>query len=283
MTIQENLRKAIQQLKENKVEEPMRKARLLLCYILEVKKEYLVIHSEEEMRKKEEEEYKKALQKLEEGVPLQYITHHQEFMKLDFYVDENVLIPRADTEITVEEVITYCKNQGKENIRVLDLCTGSGAIGISIKKYVPNCELVAVDISKNALEVAKKNAKQNEVDIIWVLSNLFEEVKGKFDVIVSNPPYIKKEVIKTLDKQVQCEPILALDGGENGLDFYKKIIEQAPDYLKENGKIFLEIGYDQKREVLDIIEKTKQYNIVECKKDLAGNDRMIMAKKERGE
>lgn len=279
MTIQENLRKAIQNLKQENVEEPMLKARLLLCYVLKVEKEYLVIHSEEEMRKQDEEEYKKAIQKLVKGYPLQYITHYQEFMKLDFYVDENVLIPRADTEITVEEVIMYCRKQEKKGLRVLDLCTGSGAIAISVKKYVPNCELVAVDISKNALEVAKKNAKQHEVDIIWVLSNLFEEVKGKFDVIVSNPPYIKKEVIKTLDKQVQCEPILALDGGEDGLDFYKKIIEQAPDYLKENGKIFLEIGYDQKQEVLDIIEKTKQYKMTECKKDLAGNDRMIMAKK----
>lgn len=279
MTIQENLRKAVQQLKENKIEEPMLKARLLLCYVLKVEKEYLVIHSEEEMRQQEEEEYKKAIQKLVKGYPLQYITHYQEFMKLDFYVDENVLIPRADTEITVEEVIMYCRKQEKKRLRVLDLCTGSGAIAISVKKYVPNCELVAVDISKNALEVAKKNAKQHEVDITWVLSNLFEEVKGKFDVIVSNPPYIKKEVIKTLDKQVQCEPILALDGGEDGLDFYKKIIEQAPDYLKENGKIFLEIGYDQEQEVLGIIEKTKQYKMVECKKDLAGNDRMIMAKK----
>lgn len=279
MTIQDNLRKAVQQLKENKIEEPMLKARLLLCYILKVEKEYLVIHSEEEIRKQEEEEYKKAIQKLVKGYPLQYITHYQEFMKLDFYVDENVLIPRADTEITVEEVIMYCRKQEKKGLRVLDLCTGSGAIAISVKKYVPNCELVAVDISKDALEVAKKNAKQHEVDITWVLSNLFEEVKGKFDVIVSNPPYIKKEVIKTLDKQVQCEPILALDGGEDGLDFYKKIIEQAPDYLKENGKIFLEIGYEQKQEVLGIIEKTKQYKMVECKKDLAGNDRMIMAKK----
>lgn len=283
VTIQENLKNAIQTLKEKQLEEPMLKARLLLCYILKVEKEYLVIHSQKEMRRQEEEKYQKALQKLIEGYPLQYITHHQEFMKLNFYIDENVLIPRADTEVTVEEVITYCKEQEKRNLRVLDLCTGSGAIAISVKKYVPNCEVVAVDISRNAIEVAKRNAKQNEVDIIWVLSNLFEEVKGHFDVIVSNPPYIKKEVIKTLDKQVQCEPILALDGGEDGLDFYKKIIEQAPDYLKENGKIFLEIGYDQKQEVLEIIEKTKQYKKAECKKDLAGNDRMIMAKKERGE
>lgn len=278
MTIQENLRKAIQNLKQENVEEPMLKARLLLCYVLKVEKEYLVIHSDEKMKQEDEVKYQRDLQKLIKGYPLQYITHHQEFMKLDFYVDENVLIPRADTEITVEEVIDYCRKQEKKELRVLDLCTGSGVIAISIKKYVLNCEVVAVDISKNALEIAKKNAKQNEVEgINWFLSDLFDKVEGRFDVIVSNPPYIKKEVIKTLDKQVQCEPILALDGGDDGLDFYKKIVEQALNYLKENGKIFLEIGYDQKQEVIEIIDESKQYKKIECKKDLSGNDRMIMA------
>jgi len=261
MLVQENLRKAIQQLKENQIEEPMLKARLLLCYVLKIAKEQLMICANETMKQEEEKEYQACIQKLEDGYPLQYITHHQEFMKLDFYVDENVLIPRADTEITVEEVIA----------------SGSGAIAISVKKYVPNCEVVAVDISRGALEVARKNAKQNKVDITWVLSDLFHEIEGCFDVIVSNPPYIKKQVIKTLEKQVQCEPTLALDGGEDGLEFYQTIIKQAPEYLAKNGRLFLEIGYDQKQEVLDIIEKNKQYKMAECKKDLAGNDRMIMA------
>lgn len=279
MTIKENLRISIQKLKENKIEEPMLKARLLLCYVLKVDKEQLMIYYDKMMEENKKEEYQSYIQKLVEGYPLQYITHHQEFMKLDFYVDENVLIPRADTEVTVEEVIAYCKIQEKRNLRVLDLCTGSGAIAISVKKYVPNCEVVAVDISKGALEVAKRNAKQNDTDITWILSNLFEKIEGCFDVIVSNPPYIKKKIIKTLDKQVQCEPILALDGGEDGLEFYQTIIKQAPDYLNENGKLFLEIGYDQKQEVLEIIEKTKRYKIAECKKDLSGNDRMIMAEK----
>lgn len=277
MLVQENLRKAIQQLKENQIEEPMLKARLLLCYVLKIAKEQLMICANETMKQEEEKEYQACIQKLEDGYPLQYITHHQEFMKLDFYVDENVLIPRADTEITVEEVIAYCKAKEKGKIRVLDLCTGSGAIAISVKKYVPNCEVVAVDISRGALEVARKNAKQNKVDITWVLSDLFHEIEGCFDVIVSNPPYIKKQVIKTLEKQVQCEPTLALDGGEDGLEFYQTIIKQAPEYLAKNGRLFLEIGYDQKQEVLDIIEKNKQYKMAECKKDLAGNDRMIMA------
>lgn len=279
MTIQENLRLGIKNLKEENISEPVLKARLLLCYILNLKKEDLVIYENKEVSSKNEEEYKKNIQKLIEGYPLQYITRHQEFMKLDFYVDENVLIPRADTEITVEEVILYCKNMKKDNIRILDLCTGSGVVAISIGNYVDNCEIVAVDISKNALEIAKNNAFKNGVqNITWLLSNLFDKVEGKFDIIVSNPPYIKKDVIPTLEKEVQKEPIIALDGGQDGLDFYREIIRKAPNYLKEDGAIFLEIGYDQKEDVLDIINETKKYKEVISKKDLSGNDRMIMAK-----
>lgn len=280
MTIEENLSIAIKKLKEEKIEEPMRKARLLLSHILRVEKEYFIIHNHEILQEKQEEEYQEIIQKLIEGEPLQYLTHRQEFMKLDFYVDENVLIPRADTEITVEEVITYCNNQKKSNIRILDLCTGSGAIAISLKKYIPNCEVVAVDISKNVLEVAKKNERQNQVGkITWLQSNLFEKVEGIFDIIVSNPPYIKKDVIATLDKQVQKEPILALDGGKDGLMFYREILSKAPNYLKKEGMIFLEIGYDQKEEVQNIINQTKQYKSIKCKKDLSQNDRMVMARK----
>lgn len=279
MKIEESLKKAIKDLKENKIEEPTLKARLLLAYVLKIKKEYLICHEDELIKEKNQEEYEKAIEKLIKGYPLQYITNHQEFMKLDFYVDENVLIPRADTEITVEEVISYCKKEEKK-YKILDLCTGSGAIAISLAKYIPNCEITAVDISKLALEIAKKNAKENGIEnITWVLSDLFFEVQGKFDIIVSNPPYIKKEVIKTLDKQVQKEPILALDGGEDGLLFYKEIIQKAPEYLEKCGAIFLEIGYDQKEEVINLIKKNNQYKEVECKKDLGRNDRMIMAKK----
>lgn len=278
MTIEQNLKIAIQKLKQENIEEPMLKARILLCYVLSVQKEYLMIHSNDILEHNKEERYKEALQKLIEGYPLQYITNYQEFMKLEFYVDENVLIPRADTEITVEEVIKYCKN--KENLKILDLCTGSGAIAISLGKYIENCEITAVDISIKALEIAKKNAMKNGVkNITWILSDLFEKVEGTFDIIVSNPPYIKKEVILTLDKQVQKEPKLALDGGDDGLDFYRQIMQKAPKYLKEDGVIFLEIGYDQKEDVTNIIKQTNEYKNIEYKKDLAGNDRMIRAKK----
>lgn len=279
MTIQENLELGVKNLKKENISEPILKSRLLLCYVLNLKKEDLFIYSDKELNSKDEKKYKEVIQKLIEGYPIQYITHYQEFMKLDFYVDENVLIPRADTEITVEEVISYCKNMKRDNIRILDLCTGSGIIAISIGNYIKNCEIVAVDISSKALEIAKSNANRNKVgNITWVLSNLFERVEGKFDIIVSNPPYIKKEVISTLEKEVQKEPIIALDGGKDGLKFYREIIKKAPNYLKKEGAIFLEIGYDQRQEVLDIINETKEYNKVISKKDLSGNDRMIMAK-----
>ncbi len=280
MTIEENLKIATMKLKKSKIEEPRKIARLLLCSVLKIRKEEVLLYEKKELAKQEEEEYQKSIQKLEEGYPLQYITHHQEFMKLDFYVDEHVLIPRADTEITVEEVISYCQNQGKGNLRILDLCTGSGAIAISLGRYLPNCEIVAVDISKEALKVAKKNAKQNEVNnITCIQSNLFENVVGTFDVIVSNPPYIKTKVIATLEPEVQKEPIIALDGGIDGLIFYQKILKQAGNYFKKDGAIFFEIGYDQKEEVMNMIRETKEYREIEGKKDLSGNDRMIMAKR----
>jgi release factor glutamine methyltransferase len=281
MKIQEILNEAICKLKEENIGEPVLKARLLLCYILNVEKEYLIINNNKEITKEQEEEYNNAIQKLTSGYPIQYITNHQEFMKLNFYVDENVLIPRADTEITVLEVISYCKDM--ENVKILDLCTGSGAIAITLKKYIPNCEVIAVDISNKALDVAKKNEQKNNLqNIQWLQSNLFEKVSGKFDVIVSNPPYIKKDVIKTLDKQVQAEPLIALDGGDDGLTFYRKIITKAPSYLNENGAIFLEIGFDQKEDVTKIIENTNKYTKITCKKDFAGNDRMIMAQIKKG-
>lgn len=276
MTIQEELEKGIQLLKEKQIEDAFQKVRLLLCHILKVEKEYLVIHNNKEVSIENQIEYKKGIDKLLANIPIEHITNHREFMKLDFYVNENVLIPRQDTEITVEEVIHYCKKEKQGNARVLDLCTGSGAIAISLAKYLPNCEIVGVDISNKALEIAKKNQIKNEVsNISFICSDLFEKVEGQFDVIVSNPPYIKTEVIKDLAEDVKKEPMLALDGGEDGLIFYKRIIMEAGKYLKPNGVIFLEIGYDQKEQVINLA-KSIYYNIdIECKKDFGGNDRMI--------
>lgn len=275
MTIKEILSKGMIMLKGNNVDSPKLKARLLLQYILKKPRQYLIVYDNEQVGKKEQWEYFVNIEKLTNGVPLQHITHQQEFMKMNFYVDENVLIPRPDTEILVEEVIKLASKINEP--KILDLCTGSGAIAISIAKNVLNAEVYAIDISSKAIEVAKKNAKELGAKVKFVKSNLFNKMeKMKFDIIVSNPPYIKKDVMKSLSTEVRKEPELALDGGIDGLDFYRKITKQAMEYLKFGSYLCYEIGYDQKDEVIDIINKQGNYSNTYCKKDLGGNDRVII-------
>ena len=279
MQIKEAMRKGMIKLKTNNIKEPNLKSRLLMQYILNRPREYLLVHDDKELTLRQEVNYFKAIKKLIEGIPLQHITHRQEFMKLMFYVDENVLIPRPDTEILVEEVIKIAKKINAK--KFLDLCTGSGAIAVSLAKYIEQSEITAVDISGKALNVAKLNAKNNEVDdkITFVESDLFSNLKKeKYDMIVSNPPYIKTDIIKKLDKEVQKEPYIALDGGYDGLDFYRKIINEADEYLKFHGYLCLEIGYNQKEEVEELIRKQEKYTDTYCKKDLCDNDRVIIAK-----
>jgi len=278
MKIRESLHEAVKRFKDNNVNEPIIKARILLAHILDVSKEYLIIHSEDEMNSNYIEKYNNAVMEVINGKPLQYITNEQEFMKMKFYVDENVLIPRPDTEILVEEVINNCNIDVKKQYEILDLCAGSGAIGVSLAKYIQNSNVVCADISKNALDIAKRNAESNCVENIkFVQSDMFEKIDGKYDIIVSNPPYIKKNVIPTLDKEVQNEPYIALDGGEDGLDFYRIIINEAYKYLKKDGRLFLEIGYDQKEEVIKLCENIGKYSNIYSKQDLYGNDRIVVA------
>ena len=275
MTIKQTLAKGTIMLKSSNIESPKLKARLLLQYILKKPRQYLIVYDNQEVDKKAQWEYFVNIEKLTKGVPLQHITHTQEFMKMDFYVDENVLIPRPDTEILVEEVIKIA--QKIDSPKILDLCTGSGAIAISLKKYIPNAQVFAVDISKKALEIAQKNANRLEANVKFIESNLFDKVrKEKFDIIVSNPPYIKKSDINYLSQEVQKEPQIALDGGYDGLDFYRKISYQAIDYLKFGSYLCFEIGFDQKEEVMEIIDKVEHYKGTYCKKDLCGNDRIII-------
>ena len=275
MTIKQAITKGMIMLKSNNVESPKLKARLLLQYVLDKPRQYIIVYDNKEIDKQQQWQYFVNIEKLTKGVPLQHITHRQEFMKMDFFVDENVLIPRPDTEILVEEVIKIAQKYNSP--RILDLCTGSGAIAISLKKFVPNADITAVDISEKALEIAKKNAEKLEAKINFVKSDLFDKLDNrKFDIIVSNPPYIRKDEIKKLSEEVQKEPKIALDGGEDGLDFYRIITEQAINYLKTGSFLCFEIGYNQKNDVIKIIEDDQNYKNTYCKKDLYGNDRIII-------
>lgn len=256
---------------------------MLLEHILNMNKFDLVINHAQEIPEEKIHEFELGLEKIKNNVPIQYITNHQEFMKLDFYVDENVLIPQPDTEILVEEVIKYVEQNklstSSSPIKILDLCTGSGAIGISIAKYIDNCEVTATDVSNKAIQVAKLNAEKNLVHnkITFIESDMFENIKDtKFDIIVSNPPYIETNVIPTLSNEVQKEPHIALDGGNDGLDFYKIIINNVKKYLKPNGKVFLEIGFDQKEKLFELIKNADFDVEPTCVKDLSDNDRVII-------
>lgn len=279
MTIKETLRKGMIQLKTENVTEPNLKARLIMQYILNKPRQYLIIYGNQVLTLRQEVNYFKAIKRLINGEPIQHITHQQEFMKLNFFVNEDVLIPRPDTEILVEEVIKIARKINAK--KILDMCTGSGAIAVSLAKYLDNVEITAVDISEKSLDVAKTNAKNNEIEnkITFIESNLFENiVNEKYDIIVSNPPYIRKDVIKTLTKEVQKEPKIALDGGYDGLDFYRKITHQSEEYLKFNGYLCFEIGYDQKKDVIKIINDEKKFTGTYSKKDLCDNDRIIVTR-----
>jgi|Wag4MinimDraft_11_1082651.scaffolds.fasta_scaffold00329_10 release factor glutamine methyltransferase len=255
---------------------PRLEAELLLAHCFKINRTALFLRREEEISKEQLERFLEFVNMRKSHIPYQYIVKKQYFMGLEFFVDENVLIPRPETEILVEETLKRLKRGDV----VLDIGTGSGAIAVSIAKYFPDCTVYAVDISKKAIEIAKHNAKKQGVldRIFFIESDLFCNLPPnlKFDFIVSNPPYIKKREIELLQEEVKKEPIVALDGGEDGLFFYKKIIREAPFYIKSGGKIGFEIGYSQKEEVTTLLEESG-FKDVEIIKDLAGIDRVIIA------
>ena len=244
---------------------------LLLEMVAKIDRSFYFMHTNDEVDAEVLTEYRRVVEKRAEHVPLQYITGEQEFMGMAFKVNSNVLIPRQDTETLVEEALKVIGPQ----MDVLDLCTGSGCILLSILKNAPTVRGTGSDVSKQALLVAKENAKLHNLEAEWVRSNLFDNVSGQFDVIVSNPPYIAQAEILTLMPEVgQFEPVQALDGGVDGLDFYRKIVGQAPQYLKENGYLFFEIGWDQGTQVQQLMQEAG-FARVTVIKDLAGNDRVV--------
>lgn len=278
MNIKQALEEAKKILKSNNFEDSNIIAKELLSYVLKKDKVYLTINSDTALTDTEYAEFTKYIEQIIDGKPLQYITQKQEFMGMEFFVNEDVLIPQPDTEILVETVLDICKRYSNQSLRILDLCTGSGAIAISLSKIL-NTQVFASDVSTKALEVAEKNNVLNNSKVEFIESNLFEQINGeKFDIIVSNPPYIKNEEIKLLSKQVQNEPYIALAGGEDGLDFYRKIIDEAYKHINKNGYLCLEIGYDQKEDLIKLIKQNENYEYENCIKDLSNNDRCIIAK-----
>ena len=272
MKIKEILKLGVEKLNNDNIEDASLKAKIILSDILNKDKEYVIIYQDNDIE-----------ERLRKHEPLQYLINRQEFMGFNFYVDNNVLIPQPDTENLVEEVI-YISDNIKKNrnnkLKILDLCTGSGAIAISLEKLIDKVLLYASDISKTALKIAYENAVTNMANVLFLESDLFKNIPllYKFDIIVSNPPYIETDTISSLPEEVKQEPIIALDGGKDGLDFYRKIIKNAKNYLEKDGYLVLEIGYNQRKNVEDLLKKYNYKNIY-CKKDLSGNDRVMVSQK----
>lgn len=244
---------------------------LLLETVCKINRTFYYSHLEEALTTEQQSEYEIAIRKRAERIPLQYITGEQEFMGLNFKVNSNVLIPRQDTEALVEEALKICQ----PGMKVLDLCTGSGCIAISLMKNAHGMTAVGSDISKQALLVAKENGKMHEVDIEWVRSNLYENINERFDLIVSNPPYIAQgEILDLMPEVRDFEPIGALDGGMDGLDFYRQIVAQSKDYLNQDGYLYLEIGYNQGPDVTNMM-CAAGYREVSVIRDLARHERVV--------
>ena len=280
------------QLKEAGIMDSARDAKDLYCFLDKLDAVGLMMHWQDVLADNTCEAYFELIERRASGEPMQYITGVQEFMGLTFNVNPNVLIPRQDTETMVEDALEVLQKgtlRGevfveKPNFKdVLDLCTGSGAIGISIAKLNGNVKVTCSDLSEKALETAKGNAIANGLKSVkFEQGDLFAPFCGKlgkkkFDFIISNPPYIESEVIPTLQTEVKDhEPMMALDGGVDGLDFYKRIAEEAPNHLKKGGVLMMEIGYNQGEAVCQLLEESEKFQKVLCLKDLAHKDRIVV-------
>ena len=274
MTLREALSLGRDLLKEANIEEYETDAWLLLEAACGCTRNDLFLRGNEPLFKEKEELYKEYLEKRQKRIPVQHITGVQCFMGLDFFVTPDVLCPRLDTEVLVEEALKRIK----PGSRILDMCTGSGCIILSLLHYAKECTGTAVDLSEKALAVARKNAKNLEKECTFIHSDLFENIQGKYDVIISNPPYIATKEIEALEPEVRIhEPMMALDGMEDGLFFYRKIVSASNEFLNPDGWLFFEIGYDQGKAVSDMMIEAG-YSGVQVIKDLAGLDRVVIGK-----
>ena len=288
MTIREVLTNIRERLQKAGIEDFEYESWVFLNWKLHIDRAEFYMNPNGEVKEELLAELDSVLKQREQRVPLQYLMGECEFMGYDFYVDERVLIPRQDTECLVELAVESIRKKkvklGQEyseaeqkstKVKVLDLCTGSGCIGISVEKLCPDAEVTLADISDGALSVAKKNAQNLCADVTLVKGNLFENIKDRFDYILSNPPYIPSKVIEGLMPEVkEYEPRLALDGEADGLSFYRKIINEAPDYLNPNGRIYFEIGAEQGEDLTNLMNE-KGFSEVKVHKDLAGLDRIV--------
>jgi len=278
MVIRDELSKIVGILKGSENANPVFEANLILRHFLKMSPMDLVLNSNKEIDDEIIEAIETAVQKRAKNEPLQYILKSQEFMGLEFYVDENVLVPRADTETLVEYILKHFINTG---FTALDIGTGSGCIATSLAHFNKNAYVRGIDISKKCVEIAKRNAKSNGVDnrVIIEQADIFKfDCFGKYDVIVSNPPYIESDVIDTLDDDVKNhEPHLALDGGADGLDYYRHIVKIAPKLLKENGLLAFEVGHNQAHQVAEMMGNN--FCGIEIIKDLCGIERVVGGRK----
>lgn len=261
----------------------------LLEFVTGISRTMYYVKMQDKISSEQEKQYRGFIEARASHIPLQHIIGVQEFMGLEFVVNEHVLVPRQDTEVLVETVL----NALKPGMKVLDMCTGSGCILISLLKHHQVGKMnvageategemmlygVGVDISEDALKVAKANGERIGVKAEFIQGDLFENVSGKYEVIVSNPPYIRTAVIEELKEEVKChDPFIALDGKEDGLYFYRKIVEKSPEYLSNGGQLFFEIGHDQGEDVKKLMEHAG-FTEVAVKKDLAGLDRVVLGK-----
>lgn len=271
MKYQELYKWGYEQLEEAGIEEATLDARLLLEDVCKTNRSYLLCHGDEPVTQRQEESYVNYISERKKHIPLQQILGYQEFMGLRFKVTSDVLIPRQDTETLVEEAMRHLH----DGMRVLDVCTGSGCILLSLLRYSNDCKGTGCDISGKALEVAKENARLLDIEATFIESDLFDKIEGKYEIIVSNPPYIPTHVIPTLMEEVKDhEPISALDGLEDGLHFYREIISKAKEYLCPGGMLFFEIGCEQAEDVGRYMKEAGYQEIKVCK-DLAGLDRVV--------
>ena len=298
LLVKEMLTMGEKQLMDSDIADATRDCKILYCYMMDIPFSKIILEYQNMLQDRLCEKYFELIDRRSSGEPVQYIMESQEFMGLEFIVNENVLIPRQDTETLVEdalEIINTGTLRGEDmDVKrkewdILDLCTGSGAIGVSLARIANKVNVTCSDISEGAIKVAKENAQKHGVaksvkfeqgDLFKPFSKQFR--KQKFDMIISNPPYIKSSVIPTLQKEVcEHEPLSALDGGESGLDFYEKIVSGVGSHLRKGGVLLLEIGHDQGEAVSGLLSRNGDFTSIRVLKDLANRDRIVFAKKSK--